>query len=174
MKALFEFVNDYRDSLLYGSAAVLCIFLFMTGKEDGRSVLLMASDIIWAREYLRMLSWCKGEANIAYAQIANFMTIIASLAMPFCFHPSSLVYLNSHPWIWGVISMLVLLQATIALGIVFIAGGVRSIFRTYWKHLFDWPRKQKPPKHRWQTAKRKITDALAKFLPGFIPSPMGC
>lgn len=172
---LFDLLNDYRDSLCYGIGLLIMAVLDFNSTFNIAYLTHFSVEYIfmlmWLRELCRMAAWTyaiiSGEPDskkFVYASISCFVFLSSIVCDP-------LAYENYKSW-WFPIIMTINIISFIKYYRV--CGGVRATARIYWKDLFDWPRKQKPPAHRWDTVKNKAKSFVEKFQPDFVPSPAGC
>lgn len=162
---LFELVNDYRDTLYYSAIAVISLaYMWFRGPFLAYQLF---SDLVWMREFIRWFFWIR--QNPSYIPIIGFM----------CFSDTTIVNMigflhdPSHMAAWRFFG--IALNSVFLVSYIFQVGSPKTIIKIWWKQLFDWPRKQKPPKRRLEQALDKIKQLMEEMMPipALIPSRSG-
>lgn len=166
MSKLFDLANDWRDTVLYIGAAVVLVALVITGKRTIHQSISDAFDVLYWREWGRMIAWqmVKHPINHRICALLLFTILLTNITFEWATtdqHLPSFIMLAMYAFI-ALILCVTYRQV----------GGYKIALRAWWKQMFDWPRKQKPPK-KWDSITSKIKRWYDKFAPDFIPSPVG-
>ena len=163
VKKAFELVNDWRDTLYYSAVLIAAICGVVFFNNDVHTTLKFASFLFWAREISRYFFWLDTPKFPAVAFVVfsdNLFDILWLHVIP----PEPLLWFE-----YIVFPFVGLLWMSAR----YKCGGSKAACRTWWREMFDWPRKQKPPRRRFEE-KRKAWESLRERLMGgeiYIPNP---
>lgn len=170
-----EFLNDWRDTIYYIFAvAITAVAFFLSGEPT--SILWSLGSFVIVREILRSTAWISTEPRAPRLYTRSIGLMYTSVNI---IQGMDLIVRHSLTgpiqWWWVLLQ---LINATIITYHYFAVGGYIAAYKLYREHMWDWPRKQKPPKHRFEAMKsalkellQKVTDALAP-MPGMEPAKM--
>jgi hypothetical protein len=175
VKAILTLLNDYRDTIYYTLALVSCSAgaYFDNPLEAAEAFL----QLIWLREIARWVTWFTFSIKDGHHfKVAYYHPVIGS----FVLMASTIIWLirlgieyhEAAAW-WNV--------ACNCINMTFIAvyvyqRGLRRIPKIWWRDLFDWPRKQKPPGRRIEKAAeagKRLMQKIADAMPAPSPVPEG-
>lgn len=148
-----ELCNDYRDTVLYTGALAAVAFGY-NSLENISNVTL----ILGLRETTRALCWLN--KNNAYASSASF-TGCAFLTFSNFAAIASASNSSYAPYIGSALAPLGLVYSYLHV------GNVRDVYNVYKNTLFDFPRKQRPPrdwKKLFDAALDKLVERLKEAL----------
>lgn len=204
MRKVLEFLNDWRDTIYYSVTASLVILLLCLGlivSEPAIKIFGACQTLlwwfIWGREMSRWMAWIMTPGHKwkhAYCSILGFWVCfscgLSNLLDFFSFT------LHRDPKISTVLLVVSAIAGAVNL---FLAlgyyrpwmhvnkemekqsgenqnwGPLRVMWHIYWKELWDWPRKQKPPAEKKKKESKhllkKLLDKIADLIPQPLPQP---
>jgi hypothetical protein len=177
MKAILTFLNDWRDSIFYTMVAGAYVVLAFTGHAR---MLCFVLNVIQARELLRSLWWIPevhpkkylfGIIGLNTACAIGAVTAIAALA--YSFAPREITSDLLECVFCISVNFIILWRNS---GDLIREVGLWPFTKVnasiYWHDLFDWPRKQKPPEHRWRESSKALARLMEKVREAMAPAPM--
>lgn len=178
-----EFLNDYRDTIYYGLAAALFGWGIWSGLPF-RNLWTASIAPILIREFCRWMAWLSSghPEKLVYSTFIGLPCLTLSginclydVPHEIVAHEYLLIAFSSF---FGVLNIILAFMEyhTLSLhGSLRFRTTMRLWWLTYWQDLWDWPRKQKPPKQRLKKAKealKRLMDKIAEAsLPEVILSP---
>lgn len=159
---MITFINDWRDTIYYSAALIAvgfaCVF------EGVWAGFLLLSYLMWSREICRALWWFVFHLSHPKCRF-YFMSACALMLINDILRAIS--YLIVEPNKYFIFHVFIVLADSAVVASYFILTPLTPKWaaRLYWHDLFDWPRKQKPPTHRWKTFCDKIKQLMANMAP---------
>lgn len=172
MKVVLSFINDWRDTIFYSVIGSITLFMLIFFDLHAAFLFVAAAQY---RESARGICWVaairRGEKGaIAFMAIANLMSVFTNaFFLLFC-----MALTKYSIWV-GV---------CFGLNFVLLFHGLHRMAppelwkylpRIWFKELWDYPRKQKPPAHRWRKACEKLKQLIEEMAPEspLIPQATG-
>lgn len=170
MNPLLEWLNDYRDTLFYAATALICCGLLIMGAP--RLAFDIGAVLLWLREMARWLCWLIDPRSTIYTSIIGAF-VFTNNCVDIIVH-----FLLGNHEMWPLRAFFLMINLTYILYYLYTVGSFKLMYKIWYKELFDWPRKQKPPKQRLQKLAAKIKQLMEAMQPrpallpqatGFIP-----
>lgn len=174
MKVVLTFLNDWRDSILY---SILAVLIVLSAAHRHLHGCIDCFEICGFREICRYVAWMRSEHRV---KIAILPVVYSSMALGLTSPDVMSIFLDiNSPSV--VAFDLFLVCANLSLGLFISRDFIKYMglkrtanlyARFFWKEIFDYPRKQKPPAHRWRESKKAVERLLAKVREAMSPSPL--
>lgn len=171
-----ELVNDYRDTIYYSTGLILTLVLliFCPNKTISFDI---AYDFVWVREVARWISW----TVTAEPRARGYQIVLGWFVLTLTGLVTLIVgCVNLHDAPKSAVF-------NVCVGLFKVAYGysywrkiepnpwyknIYYMFKLYRLGLWDWPRKQKPPRNRLKEAKDAIAKLMQKIADAVTPSPL--
>jgi hypothetical protein len=150
--------NEWRDTLFCTGLLALAVAC------EQFHLPLRPSMFLWfvvAREMCRGLAWCAVNQRFAITAVASSAIIVLALDGLSAIGAGN----RAGPGIGNAVSIAMILSVIPA--VLVCSGGLRGVYSTYRKTLFDWPRKiSPPPKPRDSRLLERLQEAWQGLLAG--------
>jgi hypothetical protein len=173
MKSVFNLINDYRDTIFY---SVLAVLIANSAFHHNLRAFDRFIDLVWAREWLRYCAWLTSNSGMKII-VKPIASTVMWIALTISEIPDMMV-LWGHPTYVVLVASFAFINMTIAWSsnrdVIEYFGFRRAVAiyaKVYWKDMFDWPRKQKPPARRLDKAADAVKRLMQKIADATSPAP---
>ena len=174
MRVTFTLINDYRDTIFYSAITVFVCILVLHHQWHHAAHFF---DLVAICEIFRAYAWYKTESQSRIFMLPIVLTVMV-LACVITNLPYLFLDREDHVMV-GWITFTTVVNLALAWrgnsDMIEYFGFCRLAklhARVFWRELFDWPRKQKPPAKRLDKAKDAIKRLMQKIADATAPSPL--